>query len=107
MYGMIYRHLWLPFFDGVLKGRKTLSHWRTLEESQWWPRERLEEFQLHALRRLLDHAAGTCPYYHEMFREQGLNSGILRSRICGNGRCCNGKQFWNLAGRCGRPCLTG
>jgi phenylacetate-CoA ligase len=79
MYGMIYRHLWLPFFDGVLKGRKTLSHWRALEESQWWPRERLEEFQLHALRRLLDHAAGTCPYYHEMFREQGLNSGILQT----------------------------
>lgn len=79
MYGMIYRHLWLPFFDGVLKGRKTLSHWRALEESQWWPRKRLEEFQLHALKRLLQHATGTCPYYRETFQEAGLSVRSLNS----------------------------
>jgi len=79
MYGMIYRHLWLPFFDGVLKGRKTLTHWRGLEESQWWPRERLEEFQLHALKRLLKHAEVTCPYYRERYSESGLQSESLTS----------------------------
>lgn len=79
MYGRLYRHLWLPIFDGVLKGRKTLSHWHALEESQWWPRERLEEFQFLALRRLLDHASETVPYYSREWNALELHPRQLRT----------------------------
>ncbi len=74
MYGSLYRHVLLPFFDGVVKGRKTLRHWKDAEKSQWWSRERLEAFQREALRQLLTHAAATCPYYAELWRERGLSA---------------------------------
>ncbi|HUQ71296.1 MAG TPA: phenylacetate--CoA ligase family protein, partial [Planctomycetaceae bacterium] len=73
MYGSLYRHLLLPFFDRVIKGRQTLAHWRAAEESQWWERSRLEAFQLLALRDLLQHAQATCPYYAETWKAAGLD----------------------------------
>lgn len=79
MYGALYRHLLLPFFDGVIKRRRTLKYWRLAEESQWWPRERLEAFQWTALERLLYHAAKTCPYYHHDWASRGLTTRRLRS----------------------------
>jgi phenylacetate-coenzyme A ligase PaaK-like adenylate-forming protein len=79
MYGQIYRHVLLPLFDGVVKGRQTITHWRRAEETQWWSRALLEGFQLASLRTLLQHAASTCPYYGEVWREQSLNPQLVRS----------------------------
>jgi phenylacetate-CoA ligase len=73
MYATLYKHLLLPFFDRVVKGRHTLQYWRAAEKSQWWSPERLEAFQLEALRNLLRHAADTCPWYRETWRAAGLN----------------------------------
>jgi len=78
MYGKIYRHLLLPVFDGVMKGRQTLRHWRDAEASQWWSREQLAEFQRQALSRLVQHAAHTCPYYAEDWARRGLPWASLR-----------------------------
>lgn len=72
VYGRLYRHLLLPLFDGVIKRRSTMRHWRNAESSQWWTRERLESLQLDALRNLLTHAANTCPYYADLFASRGL-----------------------------------
>lgn len=79
MYGSLYRHLLLPFFDRVVKGRQTMAHWRAAEESQWWERSRLETFQLLALRDLLQHAQATCPYYGEAWSQAGLKPQSLNS----------------------------
>jgi phenylacetate-CoA ligase len=79
MYGTLYRHVLLPLFDGPIKGRRTLEYWRTAEESQWWPRERLEAFQAQALRNLLRHAANTCPYYQQTWNELGLDAARVES----------------------------
>lgn len=79
LYGNFYRHAWLPFFDGVLKGRRTLQHWRAFEESQWWPRERLEEFQLCALQALLKHAYETSPHYRNTWQQMGLHPQEIRT----------------------------
>lgn len=43
-----------------------------LQESQWWSRERLEEYQLVQLSKLLDHAYENVPYYRRVFDERGL-----------------------------------
>ena len=72
MYGQLYRHLLLPLFDGVVKGRRTMAHWRDAEESQWWSRERLEGLQLESLQGLLQHAHKTCSYYTEDWNARGL-----------------------------------
>jgi phenylacetate-CoA ligase len=73
MYGSLYRHLLLPFFDGVVKGRQTMAHLRAAEESQWWDRARLEAFQVQALRELLHYAQRTCPHYAEAWAAADLD----------------------------------
>ncbi len=79
MYGQLYRHVLLPLFDGVIKGRRTIAHWQRAEETQWWSRAQLEELQRTSLRALLQHAAATCPYYGEQWRERGLSPQLVRS----------------------------
>ena len=79
MYGQLYRHLLLPLFDGVVKGRRTMAHWRDAEESQWWSRERLEGLQLESLQGLLQHAHKTCSYYTEDWNARGLNVSQVKS----------------------------
>ena len=78
-YGTLLRHLLLPFYDGVVKGRRTLPYWRAAEQSQWWSREKLEDFQLAALQNLLRYAAGNCPYYQRQWRSLGLDPAQVRS----------------------------
>jgi len=43
-----------------------------LQESQWWSREQLEEYQLEQLSKLLHHAYENVPYYRRVFDERGL-----------------------------------
>jgi phenylacetate-CoA ligase len=49
--------------------------WETydfLQESQWWSREELEEYQMHQISKLLQHAYENVPYYREVFDERDL-----------------------------------
>jgi len=49
--------------------------WRTynlLQESQWWGREKLEEYQMRQLEELLKRAYENVPYYRRAFDERGL-----------------------------------
>ena len=50
-----------------LKGHNSVSVRRTLEESQWWPAERLKALQLRRLQVLLEHANAHVPYYRASF----------------------------------------
>ncbi len=43
-----------------------------LQESQWWSKEKLEEYQLEQLSKLLRHAYENVPYYQRVFDERGL-----------------------------------
>jgi len=43
-----------------------------LQESQWWSREELEEYQMQQLEKLLNHAYENVPYYRRIFDERGL-----------------------------------
>lgn len=79
MYDKLYRHLLLPFFDGVVKGRQTMGHWRNAEQSQWLSRGELEKRQLEALRQLLTHAESTCSYYHEDWKARGLTLSSIQT----------------------------
>jgi phenylacetate-CoA ligase len=43
-----------------------------LQESQWWSREKLKEYQMQQLEKLLNHAYNNVPYYRRVFDERGL-----------------------------------
>ena len=43
-----------------------------LQESQWWSKEKLEEYQMEQLTKLLNHAYKNVPYYTKVFNERGL-----------------------------------
>jgi len=43
-----------------------------LQESQWWSREKLEEYQMQQLKKLLQHAYENVPYYRRVFDERRL-----------------------------------
>lgn len=43
-----------------------------LKESQWWSQEKLEEYQMRQLAKLLNHAYENVPYYRKMFDDRGL-----------------------------------
>lgn len=79
MYGTLYRHVLLPLFDGVWKGRKTLRYWKQFRDSQWWSAETHAANQLTALRSLLTHAWSTCPYYHRLWQARGVSPASLES----------------------------
>lgn len=51
----------------------------SLEETQYWSAERLQELQLAAMRRLLVHASLHVPHYRELFRRLGFDAGAFAS----------------------------
>jgi len=50
-----------------------------LEESQWWERERMRDWQLAQLRRVLAHAKEHVPYYRECFAHRGFDPKRIES----------------------------
>lgn len=60
----------IPF--NIRYGEMFRETYEFLQESQWWSREKLEEYQLAQLNKLLDHAYENVPYYRRMFDERGL-----------------------------------
>jgi phenylacetate-CoA ligase len=67
----------LKYFYGAIPPsiRYSRTFWETynfLQESQWWARERLEEYQMQQLTKLLHHAYRNVPYYRKIFDERRL-----------------------------------
>ncbi len=71
----LYTHLvsavLFPFHER-LKGHDTVRVRRRMEETQWWPWERLEALQLERLQHLLRAAYQHVPYYRRVLEEQGV-----------------------------------
>jgi phenylacetate-CoA ligase len=76
--GFPHRHL-IRLFESGVKRRRTFAYWRELDASQWHPRAEIERLQITALRDLLAHAGGACPYYVKAWSERGLIPEALAS----------------------------
>jgi phenylacetate-CoA ligase len=63
-----------------LKGHSTVRVRNALEESQWWPRQRIVDAQARRLTAFLSQAAMQVPYYRALFREHGIEASAIRSR---------------------------
>ena len=56
----------------IRHGKVFRDTYKFLQESQWWSREKLEEYQMQQLAKLLTHSYENVPYYRRMFEERGL-----------------------------------
>jgi phenylacetate-CoA ligase len=76
-YSRVLEGVLLPAYNAVL-GREYSRLRSFLEESQWWPAERIAEFQWKELQSLVRHALATVPYYRR--KHAGVNAGDIRTR---------------------------
>ena len=63
---------------GILPGT-FLRTYTLLKESQWWSKEKLEEYQLIQLKKLLNHAYEKVPYYTKIFNKLKLKPKDIKS----------------------------
>ncbi len=66
------RKIYPNFKRPIWKEPEFLKWYNFLQESQWWSRKRLEEYQMKQLCKLLYHAYENVPYYRRVFDERGL-----------------------------------
>ncbi len=52
---------------------------RALEQSQWWPPERIQSHRLERLRQFLRTVASTVPYYEQLFRRSAFDPANVRA----------------------------
>ena len=62
-----------------LKKHGTVAIRSALDDSQWWPSERIEALQLERLRQLISHAEQFVPYYRDLFKKIGLTAADIQS----------------------------
>lgn len=60
-------------------GREHRRWRRFLCEAQWWPRERIEAWQLERLRHIVRHAFDNTEGYRELYRKAGVSPDDIRS----------------------------
>lgn len=67
LYTSLVANLLFPLQE-KLKGHGTVAIRRAMDESQWWPKERLDALRLQRLRDLLTKVADHVPHYRDCFR---------------------------------------
>jgi phenylacetate-CoA ligase len=63
----------------LAKGHDSPARRRALEESQWWPPDRIERHELERLRAFLSTVAATVPYYETLFKSIGFDPAGIRT----------------------------
>ncbi|MTI98600.1 MAG: phenylacetate--CoA ligase family protein [Marinobacter adhaerens] len=78
MMNSLSKHIFYPLWDLKDKSQR-LREWKTLEQQQWWGRERLESLQWERLGKLLDYAGRHSSFYRNRFHEQGIAPSEVRT----------------------------
>lgn len=68
----IARNLLLPVSD-IISGNSVSKKLSFLNDSQWWSREQIDEYQNIRLRMLIKHSVNTVPYYSNLFNKMNLS----------------------------------
>jgi len=67
----ISKHIFHPLY--AIKDRSTQFKWlKGFEESQYFPTDKLKDLQWKRLKKLLDHAYNTCPFYRRRMDDYGV-----------------------------------
>ncbi len=69
---------------GKLSVYNAWQKFQLLSESQWWPKERLQEYQWQKLQKTLRHAYEHIPFYRELWKKHGVHPDHVKERkdIC-------------------------
>jgi phenylacetate-CoA ligase len=78
MYSSIIENVVVPSYD-IVRGTSRYEHRKYLDRSQYWTRDEIERLQSKNLCLLIDHAYGTVPYYHRIFKERNLKPQDIRT----------------------------
>jgi len=62
----------------IRHGKVFRDTYKFLQESQWWSREKLEDYQMWQLNKLIHHAYDNVLYYRNLFDEKGLKPRDIR-----------------------------
>ena len=81
LHAALVRGFLFPLHEWV-KRHASVALRKRMEESQWWPPQRLREHQLKRLRDLLQHAQAHVPYYRQLFAHAGFEPGTLAGVDC-------------------------
>lgn len=72
-------NIYSRFKKPIWKDPEFLKWYNFLQESQCWPKEKLEEYQMEQLSNLLNHAYENVPYYRRVFDERDLKPKDIQS----------------------------
>ncbi len=72
MYEQIFRNVFFPLYEGVIKRRNTHVYLAEYERSQWLPPAELEALRLGKLNRLLAHCWESVPFLGSYWRSNGV-----------------------------------
>ena len=67
--GFIYLHGYLPLRLGL---SRYLGFYNFLDKSQWWPRWKIEQYQIEKLKQILMYSYNNVPYYAGLFRKLNI-----------------------------------
>ena len=73
------RSILYPTAD-ILRGTKFVSSYRFLMKSQWWDEDKITDLQNEKIRKLINHAYHSVPYYHKLFKENNLKPDDIKDR---------------------------
>ena len=76
-YRSVARRVLFPVLD-TLRGTHAARCLNEIEESQWWPYERIVEMQSQRLQYLIQYAYERVPYYRRAMDERGISPGAIR-----------------------------
>ena len=68
----ILRNCFLPISD-LITGQSIYKKLHFLENSQWWSRKEIDEYQNEKLRKLIKHSVTSVPYYKDLFEKNNLS----------------------------------
>ena len=71
LYHRVARHVMAPVLD-LARGCGCMPALRELEDSQWWPRDRIDALQRGRLQETIRHAYAHVPYYRRVMRERAI-----------------------------------
>jgi phenylacetate-CoA ligase len=57
----------------LINGQSVLKYFDFLQKSQFWDIQKIRLFQEERLRKIIEHSVKTVPYYHDLFKTNGLH----------------------------------
>ncbi|MEO7433118.1 MAG: phenylacetate--CoA ligase family protein [Dokdonella sp.] len=79
LYERLFQRVLFPFYESLLRRRKTIAYGREYDRNQWLSADALAALQWTRLKALLDHCYREVPYYRRLWDALGITPDAIRS----------------------------